>query len=44
MTTLEAFAVTNLGWRLVLAVVLLGTGIAYALEWARGKYVKHSPL
>ena len=44
VTALDQLAVTSLGWRLVLAIVSLGTGLAYALEWVRGKYVKHSLL
>jgi hypothetical protein len=41
-SALDAFVVAAISWRIVLAVVTIGTALAYGLEWLRGKYIEVS--
>jgi hypothetical protein len=41
-SVLDALAVVSIDWKLVIAATAIGTVIAYALEWTRGKYIETS--
>ena len=36
---LDAFAIASIDWKLIIIGTVVGTLLAYSLEWVRGKYV-----